>query len=242
VAGFGLAFLALRRAVGASNVVMGLDVEQSAANGDFLDHGASDAVAPHVAYQYGAYLQNLGLVPNQTGETFDFVAACPSYADADLYAADGDPGFWWDASDGASVNVPSFNRYVSWLSLFNQASRLPWILWQVPIGNSNSPDVPNQEGAWAGPYPGGYALPPGCAAGATTGCPGGYKDNRAEYLLGTERDQHLATLAGAGVIGLWFGAATQAADQTDDYYSDGQLFLKSRAGAFLAAGGLALSR
>jgi hypothetical protein len=242
VAGFGLAFLALRQSVGASNVVLGPDIEQSAAQGDFLNHAASDDVAPHVDYQYGGFLSHLGLAANQTGETFDFVAACPSYADADQYAAQGDAGFWWDASDSAPISTSSFNRYAEWLTRFNQASKLPWILWQVPMGNSNSPNVDNKEGAWAGPYPSGYVLPAGCAQSSTAGCPGGYKDNRAEYFLGEARAQHLAKFAAAGVIGILFGANTAASDQTDDYYGDGQLFLKSRAGALLAAGGFPLAR
>jgi hypothetical protein len=242
VAGFGLAFLALRQSVGASNVVMGPDVEPSATQSDFLNHAATDEVAPHVDYQYGAFLSHLGLAPNQTGQVFDFVAACPSYADADSYAAQGDNGFWWDASDTASVSTPSFNRYAQWLTLFNQASQLPWILWQIPMGNSNSPNVDNKEGAWAGPYLPGYALPSGCKQGSTSGCPGGYKDNRAEYFLGEKRAQHLTQFAAAGTIGLLFGSNPVCADQTDDYFTDGQLYIKSRAGALFAAGGFALPR
>jgi hypothetical protein len=54
------------------------------------------------------------------------------------------------------------------------------------------------------------------------------------------RDQHLDKFAAAGVIGLLFGANDGASDQTDDYYTDGQLFLKSRASSFLRAGGFPL--
>ena len=242
VAGFGLAFLALRQAVGASNVVLGPDVEPNAAQGDFLNHAASDDIAPHVDYQYGGFFSHFGLAPNQTGATFDLVATCPSYADADQYAAQGDAGFWWDASDSAAVSTPSFNRYAEWLTRFNQASKLPWILWQVPMGNSNSPNVDNQEGAWAGPYSSGYVLPAGCTQKSTTGCPGGYKDNRAEYFLGEEHAPHLAKFTAAGTIGILFGANAAASDQVDDYYTDGQLFMKSRAGALIAAGGFSLAR
>jgi hypothetical protein len=242
VAGFGLAFLAIRQSVGATRVVLGPDIEQSAAQGDFLNHGASDDVGPHVAYQYDSYFRYFGLAANQTGATFDFVAACPSYADADRATAQGDNGYWWDASDSASLNTPSFNRYANWLAQFNQASQLPWLLWQVPMGNSNSPNVDNQGGAWAGPYPTGYALPAGCTSGAKIGCPSGYKDNRAEYFFGNERDAHLGKFAAAGVMGLLFGADSGCTDQTSDYYTDGQLFMKSRAGALLSAGGFSLKR
>jgi hypothetical protein len=241
VAGFGLAFLALRKSVGASNVLLGPVIEQLA-SGDFLYHDASDAVAPHVAYQYDAFMKYLGVGPNATGETFDFVAHSPAYADADRFAAMGDPGFWWDASDTASVLTSSFNRYLQWLTLFNQAAKLPWVLWQVPMGNSNSPNVYNAEGAWAGPYPSGYVLPAGCTPSSKQGCPGGYKDNRAEYWLGDASDAHLSQLAEAGVIGLLFGPGPGCSDQVNDFYSDGQLFMKSRAGALLSRGGFALAR
>lgn len=241
VAGFGLAFLALRNSMAATNVLLGPDVEQSAAGSDFLNHGASDDVAPHVDYQYG-FLGHLGVAPNVTGTRYDFVAACPAYADADKFTAQGDSGMWWDASEGASLQVPSFNRYLHWLTLFNQAAKVPWVLWQIPMGNANSPNVPNQGGAWAGPYGSGCVVPAGCVAGATAGCPGGYKDNRAEYLLGPSSEQHLARFAAAGTIALLFGPDAGCTDQTSDYYSDGQAFMKSRAGALLGRGGFPLSR
>jgi hypothetical protein len=243
VAGFGLALLTLRQSVGAGNVLMGPDVEQASSQSDFLFHSASDDIAPHVDYQYGSFLRHLGVGANQTGESFDFVAASPGYADADYLAvAEGDPGYWLDTSDDASVATQSYNRYAEWLKLFHRASDTPWILWQIPIGNSNSPNVDARRGAWAGPYPEDYVLPSGCTRGAATGCPSGYKDNRAEYFLGTERDEHLAKFAAAGVIGLLFGPSENCTDPSSDYYTDGQLFLQSRAGALLDAGGFPLSR
>jgi hypothetical protein len=145
-------------------------------------------------------------------------------------------------SDTASVDSESMNRYAAWLSLFNAASSTPWLLWQLPMGNSNSPDVSNQEGAWAGPYSSGYTLPAGCTQSSKSGCPGGYKDNRAEYFLGTESTEHLGKFADSRVFGLFFGAGTAGgSDQTDDYYTDGQLFMKSRGGALIASGGFALT-
>jgi hypothetical protein len=44
-----------------------------------------------------------------------------------------------------------------------------------------------------------------------------------------------------GVIGLLFGAgASGMSTYTNDVYTDGQLFMKSHAGAFLNAGGLGI--
>jgi len=243
VAGFGLAFLTLRKSEGASNVLLGPDVEGAYSPDEVVFHWVSDDIAPHVAYQYEAFYRQLGVGPNPTGETFDFVAASPGYADADYLAVvHGDYGYWLDASDTASIDTRSYNRYAEWLSLFHQASGVPWILWQIPIGNSNSPNVDDRDGAWAGPYAADYVLPAGCTQGSTTGCPSGYKDNRAEYFLGTDRDGHLAKFAAAGVIGLLFGASSNCTHPTSDYFTDGELFLRSRAGALLNAGGLPLSR
>jgi hypothetical protein len=241
VAGFGLAYLALRKSVGATNVVMGPDVPAYAANGDFLNYTPTDPVQPHVDYQYKNFFSKLGVGTNQTGSAYDFTATCPASADTGQYAAQGDTGRMWSASDTASVNSESLNRYAAWLTAFNQESKTPWVIWQIPMGNSNSPDVYNQEGAWAGPYPSGYKVPAGCTSSSKTGCPGGYTDNRAEYFLGAERTQHLTKFAAAGVFGLFFGAGTGgASDQTDDYYTDGQLFMKSRGGALISAGGFPL--
>jgi hypothetical protein len=243
VAGLGLAFLTLRRSVRADNVLLGLDIEQASSPNDFIFHWSTDAIEPRVDYQYAAFFQHLGVGPNETGDSFDFVAASPGYVDAGYIEVVGtDPGFWLDPSDTASVNSQSYNRYAEWLTLFHQASEVPWILWQIPLGNSNSPNVNGKGGAWAGPYPSDYVLPAGCTRESTTGCPSGYKDNKTEYFLGTGGDRHLAKFAAAGVIGLFFGTQTPCTDQTSDYFTDGQLFFRSRAGALIAAGGFSLSR
>jgi len=102
------------------------------------------------------------------------------------------------------------------LGLFNKNSNLRWMLWQIPMGNSNSPNIDNPSTN--------VASAPSAAAG--------WKDNRPEYFFCSESNQHLGQFADAGVIALLFGAGgTGCTDQTSDYYPDGQLFLKSRAGA-----------
>jgi hypothetical protein len=245
VADFGLAFLALRQATGATNAILGPDVPEYAAMGDIL-YQTFDDLAPHVDYQ-ASFFSALGLSANPTGARFDFAASNPGSWDEQ------DPsspsyGVVWDPSDSAPVTgEASFNRYAEYLQLFHAATGAPWLLWQVPMGNSNSPNVPNAGGAWAGPYAAGYALPAGCAQGSTTGCPGGYQDNRPEYFFGTTTppnatsDAHLGEFAAAGVFGLLFGAGqSEGSDQTDDYYTDGQLFMKSHAGALVNGGGFAL--
>lgn len=69
----------------------------------------------------------------------------------------------------------------------------------------------------------------------------GYKDNRPEYFFGTNSRAHLEKFASSGVFGLLFGAgAGGQSSYQNDTYTDGQLFLKSRAGSFLKAGGLTI--
>ena len=179
----------------------------------------TDALQPHVDTQY-AFLAALGLGANATGATFDFTAADPLDADSDWWKVLHGQDKWWDASDTAAITTKSFNRYAEWLRLFNKKSQKRWILWQVPCGNSNNLNVNN----------GGNPRE-------------GYKDNRPEYFFGTSRDAHLTKFAEAGVFALLFGMGEPGvASYTNDTYTDGQLFLKSRAGGMLNAGGFPIAR
>ncbi len=230
VAGFGLALLQLRKSVEADNVLLGFDVPFWA-TGDFISYNVADDIEPHVNAQY-AYLSALGLGANVTGQTYDFVATNPLSADFDWFQYDlADNGnqtqnIWWGPDDSAPIDTRSFNRYAEWLRLFNQASSLRWMLWQIPMGNSNSPnrDNPNTNGGSA----------PDTAAG--------WKDNRPEYFFCSESNHHLGQFADAGVFALLFGAGGNGCtDQTSDYYPDGQLFLKSHAGTLIRSGGFPLT-
>jgi hypothetical protein len=217
VAGFGLSFLQIRKAVGAANAILALSAEVW---GDGSDVGYIDVAVPlrpHVDGLYG-FLAPLGLAANATGATWDLLASGPQEHDAnyDLLVRMSDR--WFDASDAAPIASKSYDRYAAWLALLNRQARRRWLLWQVPVGNSNSLDVAN------------------------TGAPReGYKDNHTEYFLGTEGAAHRALYARAGVVGILFsqGAAEQSSYK-NDAYTDGALFVQSRAGAYLRAGGLAL--
>jgi hypothetical protein len=218
VAGFSLAYLQLRKSVGASNVVLGIHVSGWASGKDIAYGSVTDALGPEVDKVH-AFLAPSGLASNVTGATYDLLVGDPLDRDSDYYAlVRGDGSRWWNASDSASISSRSFNRYAEWLRLWNVKSSKRWVLWQIPLGNSASLNVPNN------------------------GSPGqGYKDNRAEYffLNGTA---HLAKFADVGVVALLFGAgAGEQSSYGTDIYTDGQSFMKSRAGAFLNAGGLPLA-
>jgi hypothetical protein len=222
IAGFLQGYLAIRKSVGAYNVAMGPDTPYYAANGDIMNFDPSDTdnLQPHVDYQWKFFGPFVG--PNSTGERFDFSASCPDAADCASYT-DGRP--CWDPSDSASVNTPSVNRYLQWLTLYNQTSGLRWVLHQVPLGNSQHRNVPYDGTARSG-----------------------YKDNKAEYLFQVEtpasmaiRDQHLANFANAGVISVLFGSSDDGDMPSTDLWKDNMPFLKTHVALVNNSGGFAIA-
>ncbi len=216
VAGWSLAFLQLRKAVGANNVILGMHISGWASGKDLAYFSLADSLQPEVDRVYN-FLKPLGLGSNVTGATYDVLVGDPLDRDSDFYVRMFGQNRWWDASDSAPITSSSFNRYAEWLRLWNVASGKRWVLWQIPEGNSNSLNVDNTSNAPRS----------------------GYKDNRSEYFFGTGSAIHREKFANSGVIALLFGRGEgRQASHTTDVYTDGQLFLKSRAGAFLKAGGL----
>ena len=223
LAGFGMAFLAIRKSVGAYNVAMGPDTPYYAANGDIMNYAPSDmdALQPHVDYQWKFFGTFVG--QNMTGDRFDFSASSPDANDCAAYT-DGHP--CWDPSDTASVNSASVNRYVQWLQLYNQTSGSRWLLHQFPIGNSLEKNIP--------------------CDGTTP--QSGYKDNRVEYLFQYEspasttiRDQHLANFANAGVVAMLFGDSDDGLVPSLDIWKDNQPFLKTHVAAVNNSGGFTIA-
>ncbi|EAU63756.1 hypothetical protein STIAU_2151 [Stigmatella aurantiaca DW4/3-1] len=218
VAGWGLAFLQLRKAVGANNALLGLHISAWASGKDIAHFSLTDPLEPEVAKVH-TFLKPLGLAPNVTGAMWDVLVADPLDRDAEFYQRASGQDRWWDPSDTAPITSKSFNRYAEWLRLWNVASQKRWVLWQIPLGNSNHLNVDN--------------------TGDTPRA--GYQDNRAEYFFGAGDTAHLAKFASSGVIALLFGRGEgRQSSYTNDLYTDGQLFMKSRAAAFLQAGGLPL--
>jgi hypothetical protein len=217
VAGFGLAFLQLRKSVGAGNALLGMHISGWASGKDIAHFNVTDALGPEVDKVYN-FLAPLGLASNVTGQQYDVLVGDPLDRDADFYRLTQGQERWWDASDSASISSRSFNRYAEWLRLWNVKAQKRWVLWQIPLGNSNHKNVYNNGGASEG-----------------------YKDNRPEYFFGSGT-AHIEKFANSGVIALLFGAgAGGQSSYQNDQYTDGQPFMKSRAGAILAAGGVPLA-
>jgi hypothetical protein len=213
-AGWGLAFLQIRKAVGADKVILGMHISAWASGKDIAYFQADVPLQPEVDKVY-AFLSELGLADNLTGSTYDVLVGDPLDRDSDYYRITKGQDRWWDADDDAPVTTKSFNRYAEWLRLWNQTATKRWVLWQIPLGNANHLNVAN-----------------------TGGLREGYRDNRAEYFFASGTG-HLRKFADTGVIALLFGpGAGGQSYHTNDVYTDGELFMQSRAGAFLNDGGL----
>ncbi|RKH47690.1 hypothetical protein [Corallococcus sicarius] len=217
VAGWSLAFLQLRKAVGANNVVLGLHISAWASGKDLVYNSLTDPLQPEVDKVVN-FLKPMGLAANVTGSTYDVLFGDPLDRDADFYRLTRGEDHLWSMSDTASITSKSFNRYAEWLRLFNQTSGKRWVLWQIPLGNSNHLNINNAGGARQG-----------------------YKDNRTEYFFGAVGDLHRRKFANVGVVALLFGAgAGGQSSYQNDLATDGQPYLKQRAKTFLQVGGLAL--
>lgn len=219
VAGFGLAFLQIRKSVGASNAVLGMHISGWASGKDVSYFSLSDPLEPEVT-KVKDFLAPLGLSTNATGQTYDVLVGDPLDRDSDYYrVVQDDPDRWWDTDDAAPITSRSFNRYAEWLRLWNVATSKRWVLWQIPLGNSNHLNVENAGGSRQG-----------------------YKDNRPEYFFGPGRDAHLQKFAASGVFALLFGAGLGGmSSYQNDTYTDGKPFMQTHVGDFFKAGGLAIT-
>lgn len=217
VAGWGLAFLQLKKAVGADNVLLGLHVSGWATNLDVMQNH-DIANLEYEVYKTYTFLSPLGLAENQTGLTYDFLVGDPSDRDAGYYEKVKGLNKWWSTDPNASIDERSMNRYAEWLRLWNVRSGKRWVLWQIPVGNSNHLDVDNAGGPRQG-----------------------YRDNRAEYFLGGGIE-NLRLFANAGVMSLMFGPGMWGmSNYENDYYTDGELYVKSRGKRVYERGGLDLA-
>jgi hypothetical protein len=219
VAGWGMAFLAIKKAVGADKAFLAVHVSGWASGKDLFAWNVAESLQPEVDKVF-TFLSPLGLGPNLTGTTYDGLVSDPSDRDADFYRLTQNDGgaHWWDTSGTASINSRSFNRFREWLRLWNSKSGKRWLVWQLPLGNSSHLNVPNNGGPQEG-----------------------YKDNRPEYFLGTGGLAHAKAFADAGVIALLFGPGAQGVSTFgNDLYPDGKSFMQSRGAAFFAAGGVSL--
>lgn len=218
VAGWGLAFLRMREAVGAHNVILGIHISAWTTGTDVMAwSGITANLATHVAEGY-KFMAPLGLAPNVTGKTYDVLVGDPLDRDADYHKIVNKQDRWWSLEGG--INTLSAARYAEWLRLWNRASGKRWVLWQIPLGNSYSRNV------------------------RADGTPrSGYRDNRVEYFFEGELAQrHRDLFESAGVIALLFGegATGQSTARTATWY-DGKSLFAERVRSYLAQPAISLS-
>ncbi len=84
VAGWGLAFLQLRKSVGANNAVLGIHISGWASGEDIAYGSVTDSLQPQVDKVY-AFLAPFGLASNVTGATWDVLVGDPLDRDSDYY-------------------------------------------------------------------------------------------------------------------------------------------------------------
>jgi len=219
VSGWGMAFLEIRKKVAAKNAVLGIHVSGWASGKDIVYFSTKDKLGPEVNKVY-SFLSPMGLGSNQTGATYDLLVGDPLDRDPGFYKINNNQDRWLNINDNASINSKSFNRYAEWLRLWNVKSKKRWILWQIPLGNSNHKNVYNNGGKSEG-----------------------YKGNFPEYFFGSGMSKHLTKYANSGVIALLFGAGTGGqSSYQNDIYTDGQPFMKKHVGGFFKSGGMTLVR
>ncbi len=219
LAGWGMAFLELKKRMGVDKVSLGIHVSAWATEKEISYTSTEVELEPEVEKTYN-FLAPLGLIPNQTGLEFDFLVGDPSDRDADYYQVVHGENKWWDPDTNASIYSASFNRYAEWLRLWNVKSEKRWILWQIALGNEFHLNVPNNGGPQQG-----------------------YKDNRVEYFLGDNSAYTLAKFANCGVIALLFGQGERSqASFENDQDNHGNLYMKSLSSRFYNNGGMKLKR
>ncbi len=99
----------------------------------------------------------------------DFITIDPSDRDAAWYDTQGQDR-WWDETN---ATLPNFAQAFTWATELAEATGLPIVWWQVPVGNASLPNLQNR-----------------------------WKDNRVDYLFGhmdeVARSHGVAVAFGAG--------------------------------------------
>jgi len=152
----------------APKVLLGYPLSIWGTGKDIAISNEDDASVDHLSHRSVRFLRSLRT-------SFDVLFS--EVADRDSgYAVkrDGrDPAdVWWDAHD--------FRRFGRYIANVHRATRLPVVVWQIPLGNT--------------------------LYRAIDDTPHHYADNRVQWLLGGGTRQHLREWVRAGVVALLFGS------------------------------------
>ena len=130
----------------------------------------------------GNYILDLGVA-----ET-DFLTVEALDRDADYYRINRNEDRWWDTQN---QKLPHFKQHFQWVKDLNEIINKPLVWWQIPLGNSNSPNT-NASYPFQGMQ--------------------GYKDNRVDYFLTNTNE--IVSLGGV-LIAFGAGAGNQTNPMTD---------------------------
>lgn len=202
VAGWGLAFLQIKKSVGASNAMLGVHVSGWASGSDVIYYSTADTLSLHVD-KVAAYLRPAGLAPNVTGLTHDLLFFDSLDRDADFHRINTGSNRWWlSTDDTAPINSASWNRWVELLRLYNVAFARRSIPWQTPWGGLQQRNV-KEDGSRGS----------------------GYKSGHVDWMFGASGAAHREKLGAAGVIGILLGAgATGQSTHLTSVAPDGRLW------------------
>ncbi|MFN0073400.1 MAG: hypothetical protein ACKVVP_18110 [Chloroflexota bacterium] len=179
--GFAQAIVALRNTI-APNVLLGYHLSTWGTGEDLLRAKPSEQRVQELANSSAAFY-------DQLGAPFDLLVSEFSDRDAGfkehVYGDRG--GSWWRDAD--------HRRFAQFLAQVSGSTRLPIVLWQIPVGNTRMRAMNN---TW-----------------------GHYQDNLVETLLDETGNATLQQYLDAGVIGLLFGAGAAGATCYCDATFDG---------------------
>ena len=168
-----------------------------------------DASAPNVVLGYQLSMWGTGhdiAYSDPPDDEVDALAGRASIAYASLHAAfdlvfveytDRDAGLRTirEGSTAAWWDDEDFRRNIRFLTGVSSQIRRSLFMWQVPLGNT--------------------------LMRAMNNTPGHYQDNKVQWLLGAQRDEHLEAYVRAGVAAFLFGHAVPEATCACDEQADG---------------------
>ncbi|MBO9533829.1 MAG: hypothetical protein J7513_12740 [Solirubrobacteraceae bacterium] len=181
-AGFAQAFVRLRDQL-APQVRLGYHVSIWGTNRDIVITNDSLSATRQLAARAAAFQRSLGAA-------FDVRFGEMSDKDSGLAVAWGAPRStaWWNAAD--------FRRHAAFYAAMRQASPMPLVLWQIPVGNTVMRSVNDTTGH--------------------------YQDNKVQWLLDArKRWVHLRAYRDAGLVSLLFGGGQGDDTSVLDARNDG---------------------
>ena len=146
VAGWGLAFLQIRKAVGANNAILGIHISGWASGKDVAYGTVTDPLQPEVDKVYN-FLAPVGLAANVTGATYDVLVGIrwTAMRTTTGWSRGRTAGGTRATARRSPAGASTATRSGCGCGIGSRSKR--WVLWQIPLGNSNHLNVSNDGSA-----------------------------------------------------------------------------------------------